>query len=151
MENDETMTPAEMPETEVPAEPENPETQKDISRDPLPDNFGLLCAQERAAAEYAEFTSLFPDMKLSELPDSVAESVRAGVPLTAACALYERRRAAELLEASKANEINSGLSFAVRQDVSQEGWLSPDEVRGMSPSEVRKNYRRILESMNHWH
>lgn len=117
---------------------------------PLPDAYELLCAQERAAREYDEFCSLFPKMTLSELPDSVRDSVREGVPLLAAAALYELRRLRADEAAAAANAANSELSFTLEKGGVTDVFFSPEEVREMSPSEVRTNYKKIIESMNHW-
>ena len=117
---------------------------------PLPDNYELLCARERADREYDEFRSLFPQMTLSELPDSVRDSVREGVPLLAAAALYELRRIRAAEAAAAANAANSELSFALEKRGDADVFFSPEEVREMSASEVRSNYKKIIESMNHW-
>lgn len=117
---------------------------------PLPDNYELLCARERADREYDEFRSLFPQMTLSELPDSVRDSVREGVPLLAAAALYELRRIRAAEAAAAANAANTELSFALEKRGDADVFFSPEEVREMSASEVRSNYKKIIESMNHW-
>ncbi len=153
-----------MPETELELTPEEPleESAEVLEQSveaavveetppaPLPDDYELLCARERADREYDEFRSLFPEMKLTELPDSVRESVRSGVPLCAACALYELRRARAVEAAAAVNAANSDLSFALEKSSAADGYFSPEEVREMSPSEVRTNYKKIIESMNHW-
>lgn len=118
---------------------------------PEVDRIERLLAQERAAAEYAEFGRLFPGASVSALPDEVAASVRSGVPLAAAYALYERRRAVDAASAEAINEKNRGLSFEVNKSDSQDGYFSYAEVKAMSPSEVRQNYSRIIDSMSHWH
>ncbi len=131
---------------ELRTEPETAEAEIQ----PIPDDLELICARERADREYDEFKSLFPEMSVSDLPDSVRESVRAGIPLCAACALYERRRAAALAEAERANAENRERSFALHSDGGNGSYFTPDEVKEMSSAEVRKNYKRIIESMNHW-
>ncbi len=131
---------------ELTAEPE----MREVESQPIPDDFELICARERADREYDEFRSLFPDMSLTSLPDRVVEDVRAGMPLCAACALYERRRAAELAEAERANAENRERSFTLRSDGGNDSYFTPDEVKEMSSAEVRSNYKRIIESMNHW-
>ena len=109
-----------------------------------------LIREERISNEYAEFKSLFPGVSVSELPDSVLSSIKNGVPLSAAYALYERRRAMSEDIASGVNKKNRELSFAVKNGKTSETYFSPDEVRQMSPSEVRSNYSKILDSMSHW-
>ena len=50
---------------------------------------------ERVNADIEEFRRLFPNADLAGLPEEVTDGVRAGTPLSAAYALYERRIAAE--------------------------------------------------------
>lgn len=103
----------------------------------------------RVSAECEEFRSLYPDVPLSSLPDSVWEDVRRGVPVSAAFALAERRRYRTSQLAEEANRENRKRSSgSLEQDAS--GYLSPDEVRAMSPEEVRRNYHRIMLSMQKW-
>ncbi len=117
---------------------------------PISDELELIRARERADREYDEFTQLFPEMSLSELPDSVVEGVQSGLTLCAACALYERRRDRALVEAERANDENRERSFVLHSDGGNDPYFSQDEVREMSPGEVHKNYKKIIESMNHW-
>lgn len=115
--------------------------------------FDPLCSvieQEKAHAEYREFCDLFPDLTLTELPDSIIESVAGGVPFLAACALYEYRRAAAEKAAAEINEQNRDFSFAVRQNSVQNGMFTREDVMDMTPSQVRGNYKRIIESMKNW-
>ena len=104
---------------------------------------------ERLGAEYAEFYELYPRVALSELPDSVWETVRRGVPLAAAYALEERKRARTAEVAREQNERNRARSSG-SPDRAIAGEFSAAEVRAMSPAEVRKNYRQILLSMQNW-
>ena len=125
-----------VPEDNTPSEAEN--------------YLNTLIREERISNEYAEFKSLFPGVSVSELPDSVISSIKNGVPLSAAYALYERRRAMSASAASGVNKKNRELSFAVKSGKSSEVYFSPNEVRQMSPSEVKTNYSKILDSMSHW-
>lgn len=125
--------------------PSESEPTREVSR------FEELTDIESSAAEYAEFCRLFPGVSLSSLPDEVAASVNAGVPLSAAYALYDRRRAVSAAAAETVNSKNRELSFAVKRNDTQDGYFSPDEVREMSAADVRANYGRIIESMSHWH
>jgi len=127
---------------------------KESFEEPVSSDFDRLEAlknHERTAAEYREFSELFPGVSLSELPDSVNDSIRAGVPLAAAYALYHRKKEAAMAAASAINEKNRERSFAVRKNDSSDSYFSPSEVREMSPSEVRANYSKIIDSMSHWH
>ena len=96
--------------------------------------------------EYSQFRELFPDMSISELPDEVLDSVKGGVPLTAACALYKLRRTVAAAKATAVNESNEKLSSG---DVKKApvNYLTIEEIREMSPGEVKNNYTLILESL----
>ena len=103
----------------------------------------------RREADYAEFRSLYPDLSLSSLPDSVWEDVSRGVPLTAAVALSERRRELTQKQAEEANRKNGSRDCgAIGSSIS--GFLSAREVRAMTPAEVRENYKKIMLSMPKW-
>ena len=115
------------------------------------DRIDSLRKHEREALEYKEFSDLFPDVKLAELPDSVNESVRSGVPLAAAYALYRFKKEAAAASAATINEKNREKSFSLKKNDSSSLYYSPAEVREMSPAEVKANYSKIIDSMSHWH
>lgn len=96
-----------------------------------------------------EFRALYPDVSEGEIPDAVWEEVRRGLPPEAAYALWERREQVRREAAESVNRRNAGGAWG-RADAAAADHLSPDEVRGMTPREVRENYARILESMKHW-
>lgn len=104
--------------------------------------------EQEAALE--EFRDLFPGVSLSTLPDAVLEDVKRGVPLSAAYALNERRSQRIAAVAESANAANRARSSGSAEGDSV-GFLSPAEVRAMTPAEVRKQYRQILLSMPKWH
>ena len=101
-------------------------------------------------AELEEFRTLWPEASLASLPDAVLHDMKNGVPLAAAYALNERRteRLAKIAEA--ANAANRARSSGSAEGECS-GFLSPAEVRAMSPEQVRKQYRQILLSMSKWH
>ena len=100
-------------------------------------------------ADYAEFRALFPAVPLASLPDAVWEDVRRGIPLPAAVALSERRRALTEQAAEAANSANRERACGnVRGETA--GYLSARDVRAMSPEEVREHYEQILRSMPRW-
>ncbi len=99
--------------------------------------------------DLAEFRDLYPDRSPDSLPDAVWEDVRNGIPLCAAVALSERRRARLEEKAEAANRANaSRAAGSVRE--ATDGFLSAREVRAMSPAEVRENYKQIMLSMPSW-
>ena len=140
--------------TDIPSTEEEPvEVIPSANKDEISSNseeyLNSLIREERISNEYEEFKSLFPGVSVSALPDSVLSSVRGGVPLSAAYALYERRKAVSESIASDINQKNRELSFAVKNG-SAEAYFSPSEVRQMSAAEVKANYSKIIDSMSHW-
>lgn len=108
---------------------------------------------ERTAREisagWREFTELYPDADISSLPDSFNADIERGIPPAAAYALELRRREVRRarIEAAdrRAREMSSG-----RISTTDDSLYSPDEVRAMPPSEVRKNMEKIRRSMKSW-
>ena len=107
-------------------------------------------AFEKMNREIGEFGEIFPNKSVNSIPDSVWESVKAGIPLAAAYALYEKKTSARLEAAERINSKNSELSTGPVGRSTTENFYTPDEVRSMSRSEVRKNYSKIIESMKKW-
>lgn len=105
---------------------------------------------ERVGNECAEFYELFPTVSPASLPDGVWKDVGRGIPLAAAYAVAERRRAVTEEVAKKSNAENRQRS-AGALTTTEEGFFSPAEVRAMSRDEVRKNYQNIMYSMQKWH
>ena len=106
--------------------------------------------REYIANQINEFSELFPEISVRSIPDEVWDDVKKGNSLAAAYSVYERRiteaaRRIELINASNAKKS----AGAVGKDTSQE-FFSADEVRKMSPSEVRANYAKIRRSMEKW-
>ena len=105
---------------------------------------------ERMSREIGEFSEIFPEKSISSIPDNVWESVKRGIPLAAAYALYERKNAVRADAASRINERNGEKSTGAIGRSSTENFYTPDEVRAMSRAEVKRNYSKILESMKKW-
>jgi hypothetical protein len=81
----------------------------------------------------------------------VWKQVERGIPLSAAYALYEKKSTVDALRADEINRSNAQRSAGrLGQNTARE-FFTPDEVRAMSPSEVRDNYKTIRESMKKWH
>ncbi len=104
---------------------------------------------ERLGRDCEEFSELYPNASLSELPDAVWEEVRRGIPLAAAYALSERRRAQTAERAMESNLANSRRSSGALE-TPEPDYFSPREVRAMSQADVRKNYQKIMKSMQKW-
>ena len=146
-------------ENDIETEPEIVEDTETIAFEPeiseeTPEKLSRMVEFEQKEAldnEYDEFKRLFPGVSVKDLPETVRESVNSGVPLAAAYALFEKRRAAELADAENVNLRNSELSVgSVKKAASNEIYYSPREVREMSPDEVHENFSAILKSMDHW-
>lgn len=103
----------------------------------------------RVGLECSEFSELFPNTSLSDLPDCVWESVKGGVPVAAAYALEQRRRAVAEARAEQLLQKNRERSTGAVGQPEQE-YFSPDEVRAMSQAEVRNHYQKIMLSMQKW-
>lgn len=103
----------------------------------------------RTEREYGEFASLYPDTTLSDVPDSVWLDVEKGIPLAAAYALEERRRILLRAKAEESNRLNLLRSAGGCHGTPPE-YFTPDEVRGMSQTDIRKHFSTILESMKSW-
>lgn len=107
-------------------------------------------SQTKILAELGEFTELFPDTPVSSIPDSVWDSVRAGAPLLASYALYEKRLISEKARIERINAENASRSPGMAGQNTAGEYFTPDEVRKMTPSEVHANYSKIKESMKKW-
>ena len=106
---------------------------------------------DRKVREYSEFKELFPNADTSELAPEVLAMVESGVPLCAAYALYEKRLCARNAAAETHNKATKQRAFGSVGLGSDEEFYTPDEVRAMTQSEVKKNYQKILRSMKNWH
>ena len=106
--------------------------------------------QEKIANQLNEFSDLFPDIAIKAIPDEVWESVKQGNTLAAAYAVYERRvtEAAKRIEQINAKNAANAAGVAGK-NLTQE-FFSADDVRKMSPSEVRANFAKIKRSMQKW-
>ena len=104
---------------------------------------------ERLGAECDEFRTLYPNVSLGELPDRVWEDVRHGIPIAAAFALAEKRRALTEALAEKNNRENQKRS-AGSLTGTENDYFSPAEVRAMSSHEVHENYQKIMRSIQKW-
>ena len=105
----------------------------------------------RMTAECAEFSELYPSVPLSSVPDTIWESVKRGVPIAAAYALYEKKDTVARSKAELINNANSLSSSGPIDSPRAEEYFSPAEVKAMSAAEVRANYSTIIRSMSKWH
>lgn len=104
----------------------------------------------RVESEFDELLSLYPNASLSEIPDSVWDDVRRGIPIAAAYAVAERRAFLVREKAKQCNLENKSRSSGAVSGTSND-YYTPGEVRMMSAEEVRSNYSKIINSMKKWH
>lgn len=106
---------------------------------------------DKKACEYAEFKALYPNVDENELSPEVTEMVEGGVPLAAAYALYEKKQAKRNAAAAAHNKTTKSAGFGCLGNNTENDFFTPDEVRAMTRADVRKNYQKILRSMENWH
>lgn len=110
----------------------------------------LLAERDRIDAENSMFSELFPDVDRDSIPDSVAaEAKERNIPLVAAYAIYDRRRQIAAASAALHNKNNEGRSSGPVGSADNFGEsLSIEQIRAMSPSEVRKHYKQIMKTLS---
>ena len=106
--------------------------------------------QDRIAEQLNEFSELFPNVTPSAVPAEVWESVKKGNSLAAAYAIYEKRTTEAARRIEEINARNAKTSAGSVGKNSSEEFFSADEVRKMSPAEVRANFAKIRKSMETW-
>lgn len=106
--------------------------------------------QELINEQISEFSELFPSIAINAIPDEVWSEVKKGSSLAASYAVYEKRitEAARKIESVNLKNASSAAG-SVGKHPAQE-FFSPDDVRKMSPSEVRASFAKIKRSMEKW-
>lgn len=108
-------------------------------------------AAELMEEDIALFRSLFPDVKGEQIPQEVWDRVEAGESLAASYALFAVQKFREEEKISRINEENGKKAPPPVEGGSAEGdYFSPEAVKNMSRSEIRKHYDKILSSMEKW-
>lgn len=138
--------------TDTPEEPASSDTQNLESE--LDNLRRRVEVAERTAREisagWREFSELYPEADISSLPDSFNNAIERGIPPAAAYALEMRRREVTRLRIEAADRRSRELSAGKVQST-EDSLYSPEEVRAMTPSEVRNNIEKIRRSMKSWH
>ena len=106
--------------------------------------------QTRILNELTDFAALFPEVAVDEIPEEVWAAVRQGNALSAAFALYEKKRAADERRVANINAKNASNSPGAAGINTASEYFTPDDVRKMSRAEVHLNYSKIKESMKKW-
>jgi hypothetical protein len=106
--------------------------------------------QEAVANQLEEFYELFPNISVKSIPDEVWNDVKNGNSLAAAYSIYEKRitDAANRIKLINAQNAEKSAGAAGKNSIQE--FFSADDVRKMSPSEVRANYAKIRRSMEKW-
>ena len=106
--------------------------------------------QEAIAKQITDFSELFPDITVRSIPDEVWDDVKNGNSLAAAYSVYERRITEAARRIERINAKNAERSAGVAGKNMTQEFFSADDVRKMSPREVRANYAKIRRSMEKW-
>lgn len=106
--------------------------------------------QQIIAEQINEFNELFPSIAIKSVPDEVWESVKSGNSLAAAYSVYEKRITEAARKIELINKRNASAAAGTAGNGSPREFFSADEVRKMSPAEVRANYAGIRRSMEKW-
>lgn len=110
----------------------------------------LLAERERTDAEDSMFRELFPDVDRESIPDCVTlEASEKNIPLVAAYALYEKRRSIAASIAELRNKNNAGRSSGPLGKYDNFGEaLSIEQIRAMTPAQVRRHYKQIMKTLS---
>ena len=111
--------------------------------------------KENAEAKMKEdielFRRLFPEVKSQDIPEEVWLRVEKGESLAASYALSFVQKMREEEHILKVNEENEKKAPPrIRHDGKEYEYFSPEAVKSMSRSEIKKNYDAILSSMEKW-
>ncbi len=96
--------------------------------------------------QLSEFCENFPDVDVRKIPDEVFDGMKEGNSLSSSYALY-KVKADRIAEQNQKNAYRSTGRIG---KTSSSEYFSADEVKKMSPSEVKANYTKIIESMKKW-
>lgn len=104
---------------------------------------------EQTAREEKAFAELYPNMSMADIPDIVRESAAKNhLPLIAEYALYARRLEVEKeRDTARLEAAVSKSSGAVEQGGERDELFSIEQIRMMTPREVKKHYKAIMRSL----
>jgi len=125
-------------------EDENQRMQREIA-----DLRAELARRDAEAGEAALLEELYPGIRKEDIPTSVFEEAQArAIPLAAAFAIHDRRCAAARARAESVNEQNRCRSAGrVGQSASSTCHFTLEEIRAMTPAQVKRNYKQIIKSL----
>ena len=104
--------------------------------------------EEKFRTEAAALCTLFPECDAAALPGEVLADYGKGVPLDAAYALWDRKRALRELSERESDRLNAEASTGeLTGDGQGDGSFTLDEIRRMPRNEVRRYLDRIYRSL----
>ncbi|MGI6717454.1 MAG: hypothetical protein ACOX3X_09815 [Eubacteriales bacterium] len=113
--------------------------------------------KESLHSQIADFLQNFPGVSPEDVPEEVWNEVKEGVSLSHAFALWkvksQNKAASEAEGEQAANELNAKnttRSLPVETERAEILDFTREDVEKMSPSAVKSNYKKILNSMKKW-
>ena len=107
--------------------------------------------EKRMEEDIELFRKLFPEVKGEDVPQEVWARVEKGESLAASYALFAVEKYREEERVNRINEENGKKAPPPIEGIGSSGdYFSPEAVKNMSRSEIRKNYDKILSSMEKW-
>ncbi len=108
-----------------------------------------LAESERRSNEHAIFKELFPGDDEKDLPDEVIGfAEEKALPLYAAYAVFRRKRE-RAAETAREKQLGNSMKSAgsLGGGAIPERLFSEEEIRTMTPQQVRRNYKQIIKSL----
>lgn len=105
--------------------------------------------EQAMKGDIEQFRKYFPDVSADMIPEEVWKEAANGIPLAYSYALYIKSKADSEDRAAEINRYNEERALPVGNDESETPY-SKEDVEGMTPSAVRKNYKKILNSIKSW-
>lgn len=136
---------------EVLAEDSGKATAEEAAREPAEKADDAPSLPRDFEQDIALFHQLFPEVKAEDIPQEVWDRVEKGESLAASFSLHQMQKQREAEHIDKVNRENEEKAPPkIRHDGKEFTYFSPEAVRAMSRSEVKKNYDAILASMEKW-
>lgn len=109
----------------------------------------LIADGEQKKREKTAFAELFPKVSPDDVPDSVREyAVAEGLPLVAAYAMYVCRAEREKGRIGDKLADSATRSSGSVENCRAEELFSIEQIRAMSPKEVRRHYKAVMKSLS---
>lgn len=93
---------------------------------------------------------IFPDVNVDDIPDEVFEKSNNGKGLAAEYALFYLKEEKKKGEQKEKEEENLKAAPPDVKNATEDAYFTPEDVRGMTEAEIRKNYHTIMKSMEKW-